>query len=67
MSLAPWKVEYGATKEHADVGDVMIARVQEVDESHNVVATMKGVGLRNLEGAIVPFSVNAIDDLRRRK
>ena len=35
-------------KEHADVGDVMIARVQEVDESHNVVATMKGVGLRKL-------------------
>jgi len=65
MSLAPWKVEYGATKEHADVGDVMIARVQEVDESHNVVATMKGVGLRKLgQGAIVPFSVNAIDDLR---
>ena len=65
MSLAPWKVEYGATKEHADVGDIMVARVQEVDESHNVVATMKGVGLRKLgQGSIVTFNVNSLDDLR---
>ena len=44
MSLAPWKVEFGAAREQMDVGDVMLARVQEVDESHSVVLPMKGVG-----------------------
>ena len=49
MSLAPWKVEFGAARQHMDIGDVIIARVQEVDESHSVVLTMKGVGLRKLK------------------
>ena len=48
MSLAPWKVEFGAARQHMGIGDVVLARVQEVDECHNVVLTMKGVGLRRL-------------------
>jgi len=53
MSLAPWKVEFGESRKHLDIGDAVFARVQEVDESHNVVLTMKGVGLRRIsEGAI---------------
>lgn len=59
MSLAPWKVEFGAAREHMDIGDVMLARVQEVDEAHNIVITMKGVGLRKLkEGSILDLPVN---------
>ena len=54
MSLAPWKVEFGQARQHMDVGDSLLARVQEVDECHNVVLTMKGVGLRRLsQGAVV--------------
>ena len=33
MSLAPWKVEFGAARQHMDIGDIMLARVQEVDEA----------------------------------
>ena len=65
MSLAPWKVEFGAARQHMDVGDVVLARVQEVDECHNVVLTMKGVGLRRLnQGAIEPVPVQHIDRVR---
>ena len=65
MSLAPWKVEFGAAREHMDIGDVMLARVQEVDESHNIVLTMKGVGLRKLkEGSVVSMPVNLIKKIR---
>ena len=48
-----------------DIGDSALARVQEVDECHNVVLTMKGVGLRRLsQGAIVEIPVNHIDRIR---
>jgi len=53
MSLAPWKVEFGAARQFMDVGDVILARVQEVDESHSGVLTMKGVGLRKLKQGIM--------------
>ena len=65
MSLAPWKVEFGAARQHLGIGDAALARIQEVDETHNMVLTMKGVGLRRLnEGAIVTIPVNLIDTLR---
>lgn len=65
MSLAPWKVEFGAAREHMDIGDVMLARVQEVDEAHNIVITMKGVGLRKLkEGTVLDLPVNLVKLVR---
>ena len=65
MSLAPWKVEYGQARQHMDVGDSSLARVQEVDECHNVVLTMKGVGLRRLsQGAVIDVPVNHLDRIR---
>lgn len=65
MSLAPWKVEFGAARQHMDIGDVVLARVQEVDECHNVVLTMKGVGLRRInQGAVENVPVQHIDRLR---
>ena len=65
MSLAPWKVEYGSTRQHLGIGDAALARIQEVDETHNMVLTMKGVGLRRLnEGAVVSIPVNLIDTIR---
>jgi len=65
MSLAPWKVEFGAARLHMDIGDIMLARVQEVDEAHNIVLTMKGVGLRRLkEGIMSEISMNHISRLR---
>ena len=68
MSLAPWKVEFGAARQHMGIGDVVLARVQEVDECHNVVLTMKGVGLRRLnQGTVVNVPINHIDRLARRR
>ena len=68
MSLAPWKVEFGAARQHMDIGDIMLARVQEVDEAHNIVLTMKGVGLRRLkEGIMSKISMNHISRLRGEK
>ena len=65
MSLAPWKVEFGAARQHMGIGDVVLARVQEVDECHNVVLTMKGVGLRRLtQGSLHSVPINHLDRLR---
>lgn len=65
MSLAPWKVEFGAAREQMDIGDIMLARIQEVDEAHNIVLTMKGVGLRKLkEGVVEEIPINTIAHLR---
>ena len=65
MSLAPWKVEFGAARQHMGVGDSVMARVQEVDECHNVVLTMKGVGLRRInEGSILSVPVNHVERIR---
>ena len=65
MSLAPWKVEFGHARKHMDVGDCVLARVQEVDECHNVVLTMKGIGLRKLsQGSVIEVGVNLLDKLR---
>ena len=65
MSLAPWKVEFGHARKHMDVGDCVLARVQEVDECHNVVLTMKGIGLRKFsQGSVIEVGVNLLDKLR---
>ena len=65
MSLAPWKVEFGAARQHMGIGDVALARVQEVDECHNVVLTMKGVGLRRIkQGSLLTIPVNHIDRIK---
>ena len=53
MSLAPVKVDYGATRDAMDVGTTILCRVQEVDESHSSVVTMKGMGLRKLNSGFV--------------
>ena len=53
MSLAPWKVEFGAVREHLNVGEAVLCRVQEVDETHSAVATMKGMGLRKLKSGLI--------------
>ncbi|MBT4059416.1 MAG: RNA-binding protein [Euryarchaeota archaeon] len=53
MSLAPMKVEYGATRDAMNVGTTILCRVQEVDESHSSVVTMKGMGLRKVNSGFV--------------
>ncbi|MDG1525268.1 MAG: hypothetical protein P8Q90_04295 [Candidatus Thalassarchaeaceae archaeon] len=53
MSLAPWKVEFGAVREHLNIGEAVLCRVQEVDETHSAVATMKGMGLRKLKSGLL--------------
>ena len=58
------KVEFGAAQ-HMGIGDVVLARVQEVDECHNVVLTMKGVRLRRLnQGSVHSVPINHIDRIR---
>jgi len=53
MSLAAGKVDFGATREYMDVGSTVLCRVQEVDENHGAVVTMKGMGLRKLNSGFV--------------
>jgi len=53
MSLAPWKVEFGAVRQHLGIGDAILCRVQEVDETHSSVVTMKGMGLRKLKSGFI--------------
>ena len=53
MSLAPMKVEFGATRDAMNVGTTILCRVQEIDESHSSVVTMKGMGLRKVNSGFV--------------
>ena len=57
MSLGPSKAEFGGIRKVLDIGDAILCRVQEVEENHSSVVTMKGMGLR----AIRSGSVEAID------
>ena len=53
MSLGPGKVEFGGTRSIMDVGDTILCRVQEVEETHSSVVTMKGMGLRKIRSGVV--------------
>lgn len=65
MSLAPFKAEYGAARMIMGPGAVILARVQEVDATHAVILTMKGVGLRRLKRGITErIPVQHLDVLR---
>ena len=57
MSLGPSKAEFGGIRKVLDIGDAILCRVQEVEENHSSVVTMKGMGLR----AIRTGSVEDID------
>ena len=41
MSLGPGKVDFGGTRSVMDIGDAILCRVQEVEETHSSVVTMK--------------------------
>jgi exosome complex component RRP4 len=53
MSLAPMKIDYGGTRDAMNVGTTILCRVQEVDEAHSSVVTMKGMGLRKVNSGFV--------------
>lgn len=57
MSLGPSKASFGSTRQVLDIGEAILCRVQEVEETHSSVVTMKGMGLRK----IVTGSVDEID------
>ena len=44
----PWKIDYGMTGQYLQVGDVILAKVNTVDEVKNVNLTLKEHGLRKL-------------------
>ncbi len=53
MSLGPGKIEFGGTRSVMDIGDAIICRIQEVEETHSSVATMKGMGLRKIRSGVI--------------
>ena len=53
MSLGPGKAEFGGARNVLNVGLTVLCRIQEVDETHSSVVTMKGLGLRRLDSGIV--------------
>ncbi len=53
MSLGPMKSEFGGTRQVIDVGESILCRIQEVEETHACVVTMKGLGLRKIQSGIV--------------
>jgi exosome complex component RRP4 len=52
MSLGPSKASFGSTRQVLDIGEAILCRVQEVEETHSSVVTMKGMGLRNQEASM---------------
>ena len=53
MSLGPGKVEFGGTRSVMDIGEAILCRVQEVEETHSSVVTMKGMGLRKIRSGVI--------------
>ena len=53
MSLGPGKAEFGGARNVLNVGYTVLCRIQEVDETHSSVVTMKGLGLRRIDSGIV--------------
>jgi len=53
MSLGPGKAEFGGARNVLNVGNTVLCRIQEVDETHSSVVTMKGLGLRRIDSGIV--------------
>lgn len=53
MSLGPGKVDFGGTRSVMDVGDAVLCRIQEVEETHSSVVTMKGMGLRKIRSGVI--------------
>ncbi|MBK65018.1 MAG: hypothetical protein CMB47_05810 [Euryarchaeota archaeon] len=49
MSLGPSKASFGSTRQVLDIGEAILCRVQEVEETHSSVVTMKGMGLRKIK------------------
>jgi exosome complex component RRP4 len=45
---SPWKVDFGTTTQYLNVGDVILAKIGQVDETRRVNLTMKEQGLRKL-------------------
>ena len=53
MSLGPSKAEFGGARSVIDIGEAILCRVQEVEETHSSVVSMKGMGLRKINSGIV--------------
>ena len=53
MSLGPGKAEFGGARNVLNVGQTVLCRIQEVDETHSSVVTMKGLGLRRVDSGLV--------------
>ena len=53
MSLGPSKTDFGGTRSVIDIGEAILCRVQEVEETHSSVVTMKGMGLRKIRSGAI--------------
>lgn len=53
INEVPWKVEFGDTSHYLQVGDAVLVKILDVDETKRVQATMKEHGLRKLTGGQV--------------
>ncbi len=57
VNETPWKVDYGDTGRFLKVGDAVLAKIAQVDETKRIQITMKEHGLRKLNsGQIVKIS-----------
>ena len=66
MSLGPSKASFGSTRQVLDIGEAILCRVQEVEETHSSVVTMKGMGLRKIRsGSIDDIDPHLIVELSR--
>lgn len=53
VNEVPWRVEFGDTASYLKVGDTVLVKVSNVDETMRVQVTMKEHGLRKLSGGKV--------------
>lgn len=59
VNEVPWRVDYGDTQKHLGEGNVLLAKIKNVDEIYRVQLTIKEHGLRKLdEGRVekIPYT-----------
>jgi exosome complex component RRP4 len=50
INEVPWRIEFGETSRYLNIGDIVLAKVMSVDEIKRVQVSMRGQGLRKLNG-----------------
>ena len=61
VNEVPWRVDFGDTTRYMEVGDIVLVKIHSVDEVKRIKVSMKGPGLKKLNGGqVVSISASKV-------